>query len=64
MENFLLMFNSNTKYSLTRYWQKLEEAGFDMVLEYNKVFLSQYFLFRPLRPSKVIIGLIRMICLA
>jgi hypothetical protein len=37
MENFLLLFNSSTKFYLTRLWQKLEEAGFDMVLEYNKV---------------------------
>lgn len=36
IENFLLMFNSNTKYSLCRYWQALEEKGFDPVIEYNK----------------------------
>jgi len=36
IENFLLLFNSNTKYTLCRYWQTLEEKGFDPVIEYNK----------------------------
>lgn len=36
IENFLLMFNPNNKYELSRYWQKLEEKGFDPVIEYNK----------------------------
>lgn len=36
IENFLLLFNPNNKYDLCRYWQKLEEHGFDPVLEYNK----------------------------
>lgn len=36
IENFLLLFNSNTKYTLCRYWQALEENGFDPVIEYNK----------------------------
>ncbi|CAD8161669.1 unnamed protein product [Paramecium pentaurelia] len=36
IENFLLLFNPNNKYDLCRYWQKLEENGFDPVLEYNK----------------------------
>ena len=41
-ENFLLMYNSHFKYDLCRYWQILEEKGFDPVtgiifdLEYNK----------------------------
>ena len=36
IENFLLLFNPNNKYDLCRYWKKLEENGFDPVLEYNK----------------------------
>lgn len=36
IENFLLLFNPNNKYDLCRYWQCLEENGFDPVLEYNK----------------------------
>ena len=36
IENFLLMFNPNNKYDLCRYWQKLEEKGFDPAIEYNK----------------------------
>lgn len=32
IENFLLMFNPNNKYDLSRYWQKLEEKGFDPVI--------------------------------
>ena len=36
IENFLLLFNSNTKYTLCRYWQTLEENGFDPSIEYNK----------------------------
>ena len=36
IENFLLLFNPNNKYELSRYWQKLEEKGFDPVIEYNK----------------------------
>ncbi len=36
IENFLLLFNSNTKYTLCRYWQMLEENGFDPAIEYNK----------------------------
>lgn len=36
IENFLLLFNPNNKYDLCRYWQKLEENGFDPVTEYNK----------------------------
>ena len=36
IENFLLLFNSNTKYTLCRYWQTLEENGFDPAIEYNK----------------------------
>jgi len=36
IENFLLLFNPNNKYDLCRYWQKLEEKGFDPAIEYNK----------------------------
>ncbi|CAD8174304.1 unnamed protein product [Paramecium pentaurelia] len=36
IENFLLLFNPSNKYDLCRYWQSLEENGFDPVLEYNK----------------------------
>ncbi|CAD8176209.1 unnamed protein product [Paramecium pentaurelia] len=45
IENFLLLFNPNNKYDLCRYWQKLEEQGFDPVIEYNKAiegFAMQY----------------------
>lgn len=36
IENFLLLFNPHNKYDLCRYWQVLEEHGFDPVIEYNK----------------------------
>mgnify|MGYP007016669404 FL=1 len=36
IENFLLLFNPNNKYELCRYWQRLEEKGFDPAFEYNK----------------------------
>jgi hypothetical protein len=36
IENFLLMYNTYFKYDLCRYWQILEEKGFDPVTEYNK----------------------------
>lgn len=36
IETFLLMFNSFTKYDQCRYWQVLEEHGYDPVVEYNK----------------------------
>ena len=36
IENFLLLFNPANKYDFSRYWQKLEEKGFDPVIEYNK----------------------------
>ena len=36
IETFLLLFNAFTKYDLCRYWQTLEEAGYDPVVEYNK----------------------------
>ena len=32
IENFLLMYNANFKYDLCRYWQMLEELGFDPVM--------------------------------
>ena len=35
IENFLLLFNPNNKYELSRYWQILEKR-FDPVIEYNK----------------------------
>jgi hypothetical protein len=36
IDNFLLLFNSFTKYDLCRYWQVLEEHDFDPVEQYNK----------------------------
>lgn len=36
VENFLLLFNPNTKYDLCRYWQVLETKGFDPASEFNK----------------------------
>ena len=36
IENFLLLFNPNNKYDLCRYWQILEQQGFDPTSEYNK----------------------------
>lgn len=36
IENFLFIFNPFTKYDLCRYWQTLEEKGYDPVNEYNK----------------------------
>lgn len=47
IENFLLLFNTNTKYSLCRYWQKLEENGFDPVIEYNKAIEGFYMHYHP-----------------
>ena len=44
-ENFLLLYNQSFKYDFCRYWQKLEEKGFDPVIEYNKsveMFENQY----------------------
>jgi hypothetical protein len=32
IENFLLMYNTVFKYDLCRYWQILEEKGFDPVI--------------------------------
>ena len=36
IENFLLLFNPNNKYDLCRYWQILEQKGFDPSAEYTK----------------------------
>lgn len=36
IDTFLLLFNPYTKYDLCRYWQVLEGAGYDPVVEYNK----------------------------
>ena len=36
IENFLLLFNPNNKYDLCRYWQILEQRGFDPSAEYTK----------------------------
>jgi len=36
IENFLLLFNPNNKYDLCRYWQNLEQRGFDPSSEYTK----------------------------
>lgn len=36
IEQFLLLYTSNNKFQLFRYWQKLEEKGFDPSIEYNK----------------------------
>ncbi|CAD8127534.1 unnamed protein product [Paramecium sonneborni] len=36
IENFLLLFNPSNEYDLCKYWQLLEENGYDPVLEYNK----------------------------
>lgn len=35
IENFLLLFNPRNKYELCRYWQVLEQNGFDPSLEYT-----------------------------
>ena len=32
----MLLYNAHFKYDFCRYWQKLEEKGFDPVIEYNK----------------------------
>lgn len=32
IEHFLLMYNPQFKFDLCRYWQKLEEKGFDPVM--------------------------------
>ena len=47
IENFLLLFNPNNKYDLCRYWQTLEEHGFDPVLEYNKTIEGFYIHYLP-----------------
>ncbi len=35
IENFLLLFNPNNKFELCRYWQLLEQKGFDPAVEYS-----------------------------
>ena len=35
IETFLLLFNPFTKYDLYKYWQLLEEKGYDPVVEYS-----------------------------
>lgn len=35
IENFLLLFNPNNKFELCRYWQILEQKGFDPSVEYS-----------------------------
>ncbi len=36
IEYFLLLYTSNNKFQLFRYWQKLEEQEYDPSIEYNK----------------------------
>lgn len=36
IENFLMLFNPITKFDLFRYWRRLEQKGYDPVIEYNK----------------------------
>lgn len=36
IENFLMLFNPITKFDLFRYWRRLEQRGYDPVIEYNK----------------------------
>ena len=31
-----MIYNNNTKYELCRYWEKLDEKGFDPTVELNK----------------------------
>lgn len=47
IENFLLLFNPNNKYEFCRYWQRLEEKGFDPACEYNKAVESFDMHYRP-----------------
>lgn len=36
IEQFLMIFNNDTKFELCRYWEKLDEKGFDPTVELNK----------------------------
>lgn len=47
IENFLLLFNPNNKYELCRYWEKLEQKGFDPACEYNKAVESFIMHYKP-----------------
>ena len=38
IENFLILFNENTKFLLHQFWKALELKGYDLVQEYNKAF--------------------------
>ena len=47
IENFLLLFNPNNKYDLCRYWQILEQRGFDPSSEYTKAVEGFELYYRP-----------------
>ena len=47
IENFLLLFNPNIKYELCRYWERLEQKGFDPACEYNKAVESFIMHYKP-----------------
>jgi hypothetical protein len=47
IENFLLLFNPNNKYDLCRYWQILEQNGFDPACDYNKAIEGFEMHYRP-----------------
>ena len=38
IENFLVLYNENTKFLLHQFWKALERKGYDLVQEYNKAF--------------------------
>lgn len=46
IENFLFLFNTNSKYELYFYWNQLNQKGFDPAIEYNNsiqiYFMSYY----------------------
>ncbi len=47
IENFLLLFNPNNKYDLCRFWQVLEQKGFDPSSEYTKAIEGFELHYRP-----------------
>jgi len=47
IENFLLLFNPRNKYDLCRFWQTLEQNGFDPSLEYTTAIEGFELRYRP-----------------
>lgn len=59
IESFLQLYNPLSKYELCRYWQVLEEKGYDPVLEYVKR-LEMFDMHYNLRPEDMFIIIIQI----